>query len=359
VSAGSGFSGVREEPVEAAATVAAGGEPGVARAARHGSAAAGGAAGSRRPPQDAPHAPARGWSARLLGRFHVTGVFWYRFHAFGATLPGWMIRCIIPLFVGLFFLTLRRIRRAIAVNLEAVLGPCGWWRRQLRIWRTFDDFAWSLTERYERLLTDRPFDVTVERLELWRRSAASGRGVVLVTGHIGNWEMASTLPEAKRERRIHVVREEEMDPQAQAFIEQHLRRRTGDGYTTHFAAEMDPRLGLRLREALERGEVVALQGDRPRRGGRTVPAALFGRPYDMPAGPLALARQTGVPLLPAFVFRTGRRRYLVRFGDLVAVECGEDREAELGEAARRVAAEVEAAVRFRPHQWFVFRELWK
>jgi KDO2-lipid IV(A) lauroyltransferase len=308
---------------------------------------------------DAPHAPHRGRAARLLGPLHVTGVFWFRFHAWGATRGEWVIRLVLPPFTAFFFVTLRRIRRAVAQNLEAVLGPCGWLERQRRIWRTMHTFAWSLTERYERLLGERPFEVEVERMDLWRQAVGGPRGVVVITGHIGNWEMASTLPEAQEGRRIHVVREEEMDPQAQAFIEESLRRRAGAGYTTHFASEVDPRLGLRLREALDRGEVVALQGDRPRRRGRTVPATLFGRPYAIPAGPLALARQAGVPLLPAFVFRTGRRRYLVRFCEPIVVERGGDREAELAAAARRVAAEVEAAVRFRPHQWFVFRELWR
>jgi phosphatidylinositol dimannoside acyltransferase len=306
----------------------------------------------------APHAPSRGRTARLLGRFHVTGVFWYRIHAWGAARPEWVIRSVLPLFTAFFFVTLRRIRGAVTHNLEAVLGTAGWFERQRRIWRTFHVFAWSLTERYERLLTDRPFEVTVEHIEHWRRLVDSGRGVVLVTGHIGNWEMASTLPEAQEGRRIHVVREEEMDPEAQAFVEERLRRRAGAGYTTHFAADADPRLGLKLREALDRGEVVALQGDRPRRGGRTVPAVLFERPYRVPAGPLALARQAEVPLLPAFVFRTGRRRYVVRFGEPVVVARGGDREGELAAAAREVAAAVEGAVRFRPHQWFVFRELW-
>jgi len=33
-----------------------------------------------------PHAPEAGYSRRLLGRFHVTGVFWYRFHRWGVSI---------------------------------------------------------------------------------------------------------------------------------------------------------------------------------------------------------------------------------------------------------------------------------
>lgn len=312
-----------------------------------------------RPSEDEnPHAPQRGWAARLLGPFHVTGVFWYKFHAFGASLPSWMASVLIPLFVSFFFLALRSIRRGVASNLRAVLGPCGWWEEQRRLWRTFSAFAWSQTERYERLVTDRPFEMRAEGWEIWRQAVESGAGVVLVTGHVGNWEMASTLPEARGNSRIHVVREEEMDPRAQAFVAERIARRTGEGYVTHFASGVAPRLGVELWEALAQGDVVALQGDRPRRNGRSVPVTLFERAYHLPSGPLALARQAGVPMVPAFVFRTGRRAYEIRFAPPIHVGRTEDRTADLEAAAQRLADEVGAAVRHRPHQWFAFRELW-
>ena len=316
----------------------------------------------RRPPRQPPgeeprHAPHRGLLARLLGRFHITGAFWFRAHAWGSTDGRWLMDVVRPLFIVFFFVALRRIRRAIAHNLRVALGPCGWWRRQLRIWRTFHAFAWSQTERYERLLTDVEFEVEVEGMESWMAATAGGRGAVMVTGHVGNWEMASKLPDRMENRHVHVVREEELDPEAQEFVEERLRR-VSEGYTTHFASGMDPRLGLRLREALERGEIVALQGDRPRRGGSTVTTRLFGRPFEVPAGPAALARQAGVALLPAYVFRLGQRHYLLRFGEPVEVPREGDRRVVVAEAAQKVVDELERAILYRPHQWFAFRELW-
>lgn len=303
------------------------------------------------------HAPERGRLARLLGRFHITGSFWFRAFAWGSTDGRWLMEMTRPLFIFFFFLTLRSIRRGVAHNLQAALGPCGWWQHQRRLWRTFLAFGWSQTERYERLLTDVHFEVEVEGMEHWLEATAGGRGVVMVTGHVGNWEMASKLPDRMEGRHVHVVREEEMDAEAQAFVEDRLRR-VSEGYTTHFAAGMDPRLGLRLREALERGEMVALQGDRPRRGGSTVTTRLFGRPFAVPAGPMALARQAAVPLLPAYVFRLAQRHYLLRFGEPIEVPQDGDRRRVVPEAAQKVVDELERAILYRPHQWFVFREIW-
>jgi lauroyl/myristoyl acyltransferase len=157
---------------------------------------------------------------------------------------------------------------------------------------------------------------------------------------------------------VHVVREEETDPRAQEFIAGLLTERMGAGYHTHFAAAADPSLSMTLLGALRRGEVVALQADRPRRGGKTLRLDLFGRPYDFPAGPLVLARSAGVPLVPVFVYREGRLSYRVVVEEPVEVPQTADRAADLAAAGRRVAAAVETAIRRRPHQWFCFGRAW-
>lgn len=306
-----------------------------------------------------PHAPEEGRLTRLLGPLRVTGIFWYRIHRFGVrVLPGWALGPTILVFTGFFWVTLRRIRRAVAANLEPVLGPCGSWRRERRIFRTFHQYAWCLSERYERLSTAPAIDVQLERPERWRRVSAPGRGLILLTGHLGSWEVGSAMAAEVGHRPVHVVREEETDPRAQAFISRLLAERMGSGYHTHFAAAADPALSMTLLEALRRGEVVALQGDRPRRGGKTLAGTLFGRRFDFPAGPLVLARSAGAPLVPVFVFRAGRLSYRVRVDEPIEVARTADREADLAAAVARVAAAIQAAVRSHPHQWFCFRRLW-
>ena len=308
----------------------------------------------REPP---PHAPEGGWSRRLLGPFHVTGVFWFRIHQLGITiLPAWALGGLIDVFSTFFWIALRKIRAAIASNLEAVLGPCGWWERQRRIYRTFRTFAWCLSERYERLSTDRVFSVEAEGREEWQDPTGEPGGFILVTAHMGAWEVGSMIPSSRDGRRVHVVREPETDPRAQRFIEGLIRSCGGELYITHFAD--DPQLGVDLLDALRRGEVVALQGDRPRSGGRTVEASLFGRPFALPVGPAALARAAGAPIVPVFVLREGRLRYRCLLRPAIHVAQSGDRQRDVQEALAGFAADLEAAIRREPHQWFCFRRLW-
>jgi lauroyl/myristoyl acyltransferase len=311
-----------------------------------------------RPETSPPHAPEKGWAARVLGDLHVTGLFWYRFHRWAvASLPAWALAPFVGLFTGFFFVTLLNIRRAIAANLVPVLGPAGWLVRQRRIFRTMHAFAWCLTERYERLVTDRPFAVEVESAQHWNAVAQPGRGFVMVTAHLGLYEVGSMVAAVREARHVHLVREPEVDPRAQAFIRQCVAAVQGTHYTMHFQ-NGDPLQGVALVEVLQRGEIVAIQADRPRAGGRTVAARLFGRPFAAPAGPAALARTAAVPILPVFALRTGRRGVRIVFGPPIEVARTADRNADLEAATRRVAAEIEAGIRRAPHQWFVFRELW-
>lgn len=305
-----------------------------------------------------PHAPERGWSWRILGPLHVTGVFWYRFHRFIVrTVPSSLLWIPAAFFATVFFVCLRDLRAVIAANLEVVLGPCGFWERQRRIYRTMWTFGWCLNERYERLTTDRPFRVETEAIEYWNEVAQADRGLILVTAHLGNFEVGSMLPAQVERRRVHLVREPEADAHAQAFLEAVLDRFAQDDYTMHFQSG-DPLQGMELLDALRRREIVAVQGDRPRAGGRSIDATLFGRPFPLPPGPAALARTAEAPLLPVFVFREGRRRYRVVFRPPIRVARSGDRGADLAAAMRRVADEIEWAIRRAPHQWFCFKRLW-
>lgn len=310
-----------------------------------------------------PHAPESGWSRRLLGRFHVTGIFWYRFHVWGvAHLPSWALVIILTPFTAFFFVVLRRIRSALAANLVPVLGPCGWLERQRRIWLTMWNHAWCNSERYERLVSDRTFEISPEGTENWRAAATgaggtAATGLVLVTAHVGAWDVSSFLPALVEARPVHVVREQERDLVAQQFIEELYGERTVGSFTLHFSRD-NPGLAGHLLGALRRGEIVGVQGDRPSSTGRAVVVELFGHPFPLPAGPAALARAARVPIVPVFCFRQGRRRYrLVVRPPIDPAPTGEP-EVDRDRTLQALASEIEWAIRERPHQWFCFRNLW-
>jgi len=173
-----------------------------------------------------------------------------------------------------------------------------------------------------------------------------GRGVVSLTAHVGNWEMAGRLLARRAARPTHVVVAEEEVRELQRWV-----RRDGDG--VRFVSRSRPTVSLDLVAALRRAEVVAIQGDRAlgTRGDLLIP--FFGRPAPFPIGPFVLARAAGVPIVRAFCLLEPDDRYRVTVLPPISVERGGE-----ADAARTWVTSLEGVVREHPTQWFNFFDVW-
>lgn len=308
--------------------------------------------------REKPHGPARTWGKRLSGPFHVTGVFWYRLGGWGARMPDWVNWLTVLVFTSFFWLVLRGIRDAVATNLEAVLGPCGWFERQRRIWRTFHDYAWCFLERYQQFVPKKKMRFEFGGAATYEKMMGTDRGFVFFTAHFGNWEMGPLTDELPGGRMFHVVREPEMSQAAQVYVQElfdkHPQR---DQFVVHYAgAELT--LGARLLMALRKGDVVGMPGDRPRAGMETMTAEMFGRPMQLPPGPVALARAAGAMMVPVFVYREGVRHYRVEMWDPFEIANTDDKQADIEAGVARMSAACERAIRQRPSHWFCWKKLW-
>ena len=218
-------------------------------------------------------------------------------------------------------------------DLEPVLGPTGMVGRWLRAWRTVWAFAWGFAERYRRLADPDRFRSTLDGAAHWQQLTTSSSGAILVTAHIGPWETGAQFGAIESQRRVHVVHEQEMDPRAQEFVRDILSR-PGPNYVAHFSGT-DPTLSLTLAQALKNGDIVALQGDRPRAGGRTVVVSVCGRPWPLPIGPAVLAADRRC-IFPIFNFREGRFQMRVVIRPPVTVAKTTNRTTDIADALHRL-----------------------
>src|SRR5205807_7287812 len=178
------------------------------------------------------------------------------------------------------------------------------------------------------------------------RAVGAGRGLVVLTAHLGNGELAGRMLARDGARPTHVVVAAEADPAVERFL------RGGEG-PVHFVTPTAPTASLSLVAALRRGEIVALQGDRGlgTRGDALVD--FFGAPAPFPLGPFVLARAAGAPVVPAFCLLDTRLRYTVVMTEPIRVATG-DEPAALAAWVRVL----EAMVRRAPEQWFNFFDVW-
>jgi lauroyl/myristoyl acyltransferase len=178
------------------------------------------------------------------------------------------------------------------------------------------------------------------------RIAGLTGGVISLTAHVGNWELAGRLLAGRTGRATHVVVAEEEGRALERWV-----RRDGDG--VRFVTRSQPTISLALVAALRRGEIVALQGDRAlgTRGDALVP--FFGHPAPFPLGPFLLAAAVGVPIVPAFCVLEDDSRYRVTVLEPFRVRPGDE-----PEALATWVGLLEALVRDRPTHWFNFFDIW-
>ncbi len=138
--------------------------------------------------------------------------------------------------------------------------------------------------------------VTVEGLDRFEQAAASGRPVILLTGHYGNWEISSIAAALRGHPIVALARAQGKFPRLYRLL---VSYRESKGCTiVHKGGAMK-----RLIAALHDGRMVGIVGDQASRQGAFVD--FFGRPALFARGPFALARQHRAIILPAFIHRVG------------------------------------------------------
>jgi lauroyl/myristoyl acyltransferase len=254
----------------------------------------------------------------------------------------------------------RRPKRAIARNLARVLDePVDSPRVRRAVREMLHHFAyyWVDLFRFAQLPAERLRSVIVDAdladLGPVVRARAAGRRVMLLTAHLGNWELGSVLA-GQVGLPLSVVYVRDAFADAERF-RSHLR---GFGDIAEIPIRPEDRFAsLPVLRAFEQGRIVALQGDRDFND-RGVEAPFFGAPASFPLGPFLLARMTGAVLMPAFIAYSRDLRFEIEMGDPIEVERTADRDADARRALARWLEVLERAVRRWPTQWYTFYDFW-
>jgi lauroyl/myristoyl acyltransferase len=179
-----------------------------------------------------------------------------------------------------------------------------------------------------------------------------GRGVLLLTAHLGNWEVGGLML-AEMKQPIHVVLVPDMFPAVEAA----RRRLHGRAGVTEIPVDRSLGPTLAVLRALERNAIVAMQGDRDfDNSGRAVP--FFGKPAYFPRGPIRVAMATGATVLPAFIVRVPDGRYRAIVEEPLEIQRSGDREAAFEANLRRYVAILQRYVAVYPEQWYCFYPFW-
>jgi len=179
-----------------------------------------------------------------------------------------------------------------------------------------------------------------------------GKGVVLLTAHLGNWEVGGLML-AEVKQPIHVV----LVPDLFAGVERVRRRMHARAGVTEIPVDRTFLPTLAVLRALDRNGIVAMQGDRDF-DNTGIPAPFFGREAYFPRGPFRVAMATGAVVLPAFIVSVPGGRYRAIIEEPIAIEDAGDRDAALRRNIARYVAVLERYVTTYPEQWYCFYPFW-
>jgi phosphatidylinositol dimannoside acyltransferase len=247
-----------------------------------------------------------------------------------------------------FGLALPALRRRIVRNLRRVHGRRSAWREQLDAVETLANYAACFAEAIASGRKDATPRLIVQGKE--RLAAALERGgVVLVTAHVGPWELTAQL--LGRDHAANVLLVMEREPNAEARELQDRYRYERGLRVLHIGQH--PTDALPLIAHLKQGGVAALQLDRVPPSGRVLSMSLFGEPFRVPEGPFRLASLSGAQVVPVFARRVGFFDYELEISEAIALGRRPSAE-ELQAAAQQAVSAMQAWIEQSPTQWFHF-----
>ena len=194
--------------------------------------------------------------------------------------------------------------------------------------------------------------VIVENLDDIKKVLEKGKGGILVSGHIGNWEIGGLFLSLLGYPTVAVALPHKERPVNDLFNHQ----REAKGITV-----VPIHLAIRTcLEALHENKLIALVADRDFTLKGEV-MDFLGRKTLIPKGPAILSLKTGAPIIPIFIIRKDNERFLLSVEEPIypnkIVEGEVEREDQI-QLIKKYIAVIEKKIHQYPTQWLCFREFW-
>src|SRR3954463_7955655 len=288
-----------------------------------------------------------------LGRFAVKGVFWRHYLDWAViNLPFFFYPLPLVFFTIVFFFFAAPARRAIVANLAVVLPGSSRTMNYLRAFRTLYNFAWTISEAAIHRILKEEFTYEIIGAK-WLEELGAAPGAIVLTAHMGSYDLGAALFAEKFQREIRVIRAPEPDQQSAAHLTASLEKAGESGVKVDYNTA-GALLSFDLLKALRGGEIVSIQGDRADERGAQVKARRFGREVLLPNGPFVLGLIAQVPIYPLFIARAGCRSYQIIVREPIRLENSGRREQDIARGVNQWCDVLKKIAASRWDQWFAF-----
>jgi len=283
----------------------------------------------------------------------VLNYYFYRIGQFIAlVLPLRLVYSFAVFLADLHYIFAFRDRRFVKGNLRAIFPEKS--NQELReiSRRVFRNFAKYLVDffRFEKL--NRQYidkKIKLENLHYFDAALARGKGVIVLTAHLGNWELGAVVI-AQLGYPFWVVALPHKTKKVNDFFDAQ-RNRKGVKVIA---------LGKAVRSCiseLKDNHMVALAGDRDF-SGKGIMIDFFGKLTHFPEGPAALSLMTGACVVPGFMLRNPDDSFTLSIEKPVEFSPSGDKTKDMARLVTIYKNIFEDYIRKYPEQWYIFRRFW-
>ncbi len=244
-------------------------------------------------------------------------------------------------------------RKALKDNLSVVLGEEATEEEiEREVLAVFTNFAKYLGDflrfsKYTPQFIARNFKILgKENLD---KCFAWGKGVIVLSLHLGNWELGGAIVGG-------------MNYPISAIVLEHPGKKVNDFFVRQRAINnvRSIPVGIQIKEcfrALKRNEVVAIIGDKDYTA-NGIEIDFFGKKAVLPKGPAVISIKSGAPIVCCFIVRNADNSCDMIFEEPITAQKSGDIEGDIRALMGKYVKIFEKYIREYPGQWYVFNKIW-
>lgn len=192
--------------------------------------------------------------------------------------------------------------------------------------------------------------IEIDHLEIMEKALAEKHGVVVLTGHVGNWEWLSASFTMNDMPVTAIAKPQPNMDYTNALND--LRAKINVEIFSRGTSEL-----LSAAKALKKGKILGFLADQDAGPGGAF-IEFLGRTASTPMGAAVFAKKFNSPVVPAFIIRQPDGHHKVEIGEIMRYEDTGDSDKDLFDLTYRMTKFLEQKIRDNPTQWLWFQKRW-
>jgi predicted LPLAT superfamily acyltransferase len=228
-------------------------------------------------------------------------------------------------------------------------------RQFFNVYLLFVSQGKSLIDRYAVASGYQGMAIDILGYEALQRLTEQGKGFILLTAHVGNWQVAMTVLN-RFGKTVYLM----MRPEDNNAVKKALNIDNEEENVKIISTDDSLNGVIEAMKAIKKGNIVSIMGDRTY-GFSSAEALFLGENVHFPYGAFSLASAVQCPVVVFLSAKVGVNKYIVDVSHIIPAPAGVrgKKDEEIKVALQDFADVLEEYAMAYPMQWFAFRDVWK